>query len=66
MTELVVRIGVIESQSKTSAVIRCGSESPLANSYPTDIDAALERPFIFMTTSGDAEREKTFRRAGLR
>jgi hypothetical protein len=60
-----VTIDQISSASKTEVVVISGSRSELSTSYPTDIEAALALP-PFITMTGDGEREKAFRRAGLR
>jgi hypothetical protein len=48
----------------TAPVVRSGQSASLANSYPDDMERVLASTET--TPTGDGEREKAFKRAGLR
>jgi hypothetical protein len=64
MAHTFVCIDEVKSQSSGEIVTNAGHVSAMVNSYPQDMRAALSSPSITMTSDG--EREKAFKRAGLR
>jgi hypothetical protein len=64
MAHTLISIDEIKSQSSGATVTNAGHVSAMVDSYPQDMQAALSSLAITMTSDG--EREKAFKRAGLR